>query len=144
MTIPNVTMRWCVKKSICKWCEQPIDNGTPMVSVVFWNRGNPESRKWNSYSKYHPRCWVDQGLDYLSRNPYVPQIREHKPKLCEEDRRKRFLLVRKFHKAGQQRKNCGSFPDNLLVESGLTQQMVDIMLEVATLGGVPKSWAERL
>lgn len=143
MTIPNVTMRWCVKKSTCKWCVQPIDNGTPVVTVFFWNKGNPENRRWNRSYSYHPQCWVEQGLDYLSRNPYVPQHREKKPTLCEEDRRKRFLLIRRFHKAEQMRKG-GSFPDNLLAEARLTQQMIDIMLEVATLGGVPKSWAERL
>jgi len=148
-TIPNVTMRWCVKKSTCKWCYQSIDNGTPVVSVFFWNKGNPDNRRWNTQSYYHVvnkdgvHCWEAQGMDYLSRNPYVPQYREKKPGLCEEDRRKRYLLVRKFHKAEQQRK-CGKFPDNLLAEVRLTQQMVDIMLEVATLGGVPESWAERL
>lgn len=144
MTIPNVTMKWCVKKSTCKWCEQPIVNGTPVVTVFFWNKGNPENRRWNCSYSYHPQCWIAQGLDYLNRNPYVPQHREKKPTLCEEDRRKRYLLVRRFHKAEQMRKNCGKFPDNLLTEARLTQQMVDIMLEVATLGGVPKSWAERL
>ena len=147
MTIPNVTMKWCVKKSTCKWCEQPIDNGTPVVTVFFWNKGNEDSRKWNTKYSYHPQCWVAQGLDYLNRNPYVPQTRRKKPTLCEEDRRTRFLLVRKFHKAEQVRninRDGGSYPDKLLAEIRLTQQMVDIMLEVATVGGVPKSWAERL
>jgi len=147
MTIPNVTMRWCVKKSTCRWCDQSIDNGTPVVTVFFWNKGEDSgkwNRKWNVRFSYHPQCWVDQGLDYLNRNPYIPQHREKKPTLCEEDRRKRFLLVRKFHKAEQMRKNSGSYPDNLLAEVRLTEQMIGIMLEVAVLGGVPKSWAERL
>jgi len=144
LTIPNVTMRWCVKKSTCKWCEQSIDRGTPIVSVVFWNKGNEESRKWNYYAKYHPQCWVAQGLDYLSRNPYVPQHRVKKPTLSDEDKRKRYLLVRKFHKAIQLRKNCANYPDGVLTEIRLTQQMVEIMLEAVTLGGVPKKWAEKL
>ena len=145
MTIPNVTMRWCVKKSTCKWCDKYIDNGTPMVSVVFWNKGNIESRKWNSYSKYHPQCWIDQGLDYLRRNPYVPQHREKKPTLSEEDGRKRFLLIRKFNWLVQVKRNCNhNFPDSVLTNINLTQQMIDIMLEVAVIGGVPKGWAEKL
>lgn len=143
MTIPNVTIKWCVKKSTCKWCGQSIDNGTPVVTVFFWNKGNPDSRGWNRSYSYHPQCWIEQGLDYLNRNPYVPQHREKKPALCEEDRRKRFLLVRRFHKAEQMRQG-GNYPDNVLAEARLTQQMIDIMLEVATIGGVPKSWAERL
>ena len=145
MTIPNVTMRWCVRKSTCKWCEQPINSGTPMVAVVFWNKGNENSRKWNAYRKYHPQCWIDQGLDYLERNPFVLRHRDRKSPLCEEDRRKRYLLVRRFHKAEQTRKNCNhNYPDDILTEIRLTQQMIDIMLEVVALGGVPKSWAERL
>ena len=144
MTIPNVTMRWCNKKSTCKWCEQDIDNGTPVVTVFFWNRGEDGNRTWNVKFFFHPQCWLDQGLDNLRRNPYVPQVRVKKPTLCEEDRRKRYLLVRQFHKAEQVRKNSGKYPDFLLVEARLTQRMVDIMLEVATIGGVPKSWAERL
>ncbi|KKN53777.1 hypothetical protein LCGC14_0598700 [marine sediment metagenome] len=116
-----------------------------MVAVIFWNRGNADSRKWNSYYKYHPQCWIDQGLDYLKRNPYVPQRRVRKQILCEEDKRKRFLLVRKFHKIIQMRKNCNhSYPDHVLTDIRLTQQMLDIILEIATLGGVPKLWTERL
>lgn len=149
MTIPNVTVRWCRKQpTTCKWCNQRIGNGTAMVVVYFWNKGNPENRSWNKQSCYHPQCWVEQGLDYLSRNPYVPPIkgkRGRKSLLCEEDRRKRFLLVRRFHALEQRRKNIkATFPDNLLIEERLTKQMVDIMLDVALLGGIPKSWAERI
>lgn len=145
MTIPNVTMRWCVKKSTCKWCDQPIDNGTPVVTVFFWNKGNEESRKWNSKFSYHPQCWVDQGLDYLRSNPYQQQVRIRKPNLPKEDRRKRFLLVRRFNALVQKRANCNhSFPDHILTDIDLTQRMIDIMLEVATIGGVPKGWAEKL
>jgi len=115
-----------------------------MVTVFFWNKGNENSRRWNTKRFYHPQCWVAQGLDYLERNPYVPQHRVKKPTLCEEDRKKRYLLVRRFHKALQMRKNCNNYPDNILTEIRLTQQMVEIMLEVVTLGGVPKGWAEKL
>ena len=139
-------MRWCQKKATCQWCPEEIVVGSPMVAVLFWNKGNPDSRRWNVQKCYHPQCWVDQGLDYLSRNPYVPPIkgkRGRKSLLCLEDRRKRFLLVRRFHALEQRKKNIKApYPDNLLVEERLTKQMVDIMLDVALLGGIPKSWAE--
>lgn len=145
MTIPNVTMRWCVRKSTCKWCEQPIDNGTPVVTVFFWNRGNENSRKWNNTYSYHPECWIKQGLDYLERNPYIPQHRNKQPNLTVEDKRKRFLLIRKFNSLVQRKKhNYHNYPDTVLDDIKLTQKQVDIMLEVAVLGGVPKGWAEKL
>lgn len=142
MTIPNVTMRWCRHKATCKWCEKDIKASTPVVAVMFWNKGNPDSRRWNTYQKYHPQCWVEQGMDYLNRNPYV-QPMGRKPKLCKEDSRKRFLLVRRFH-ALEQRRHNNKFPDNVLADIRLFEQMVNIMVEVAMLGGVPKGWAEKL
>lgn len=144
MTIPNVTMRWCRKQAMCKWCPEPIEIGTPMVAVMFWNKGNPDSRRWNVQICYHPQCWIEQGLDYLNRNPFVPHKRGRKVTLSVEDRRKRYLLVRRFHALEQRIKNIKApYPDDLLVESRLLKQMADIMLDVARVGGIPKSWAKR-
>ena len=148
MTVPNVTMTWCRKKSNCKWCEQPIEQATPVVTVFFWNKGNDNNRRWNVKQFYHPECWIKQGLDYLSRNPFVSKQKGRsgrKTTMCEEDRRKRFLLVRRFHALYQRRNNIDmNYPDNLITEANLTQQMVDLIVEATTLGGVPKGWVEKL
>ena len=142
MTIPNVTMVWCQKKATCRWCEQPIEVATPMVRVFFWNKGQEDNRRWNVQHCYHPECWIKQGLDYLNKNPYVPKNK--RIMLSKEDARKRFLLVRKFHALVQRKDNIKSeYPDNILTEARITNQMVEIMLEMALLGGVPKSWAEK-
>ncbi len=142
--IPNVTMRWCQRKATCRWCELPIVTGTAVVAVFFWNKGSGD-RRWNTQICYHPDCWVKQGLDYLDRNPYVPVRVRDKLKLSVEDKRKRFLLVRRFHALEQRKGNVkADYPDKLLVEVRLTKQMADIMLDVARIGGIPKSWAEKL
>lgn len=149
MGIPNVTMRWCTKTAKCHWCGQPIECGTPMVVVFFWNKGNEESRKWNSKQYYHPQHWLDQGLDYLAKNPYTesqPTTRGRKPlALTPEQARQRFLLVRRYHALEQRKHKIKSpYPDNVLIESRLNKQMVDIMLEMVPLGGIPKNWVEKL
>ena len=153
MTIPNVTMRWCVRKATCKYCEQPIEQATPMVTVFFWNKGNGENRKWNSTYYYHPECWVKQGLDYLGRNPFVPITgRGRKANttgggltLSQEDATRRARLINKFHSLNQRKNNVkGSFPEKVLVEHRLNRQMQEVMLDVALLGGVPQSWVEKL
>lgn len=144
LAIPNVTMRWCRKQAACEWCPEPILIGTPMVAVFFWNKGS-DNRRWNTSKYYHPQCWVAQGLDYLNQNPFVPHRRGRVRTLSEEDSRKRYLLVRRFHALEQRKKNIKApYPDNLLIEERLTKQMVDIMLDMINLGGVPKSWAEKL
>jgi len=146
MTVPNVTITWCRGNAKCKWCEQPISIGTPMVRVFFWNRGNEDSRKWNRQYCYHfPDCYSKQGMDYLNRNPYVPKPRKQRTLLSVENKRKRFLLIRKFNELSQRRgKIKDDYPDSLLLEANLTKRMVDIMLEVATVGGVPEAWAGKI
>ena len=146
MTAPNVTIKWCQKKARCRWCEQFVELGTPMVKVFFWNKGEDGNRKWNISHYYHfPECYAKQGLDYLNRNPYVPHARGRKTKLPEADRRKRFLLVRKFNELVQRRNNIKlPYPDSLAMEAQLTKRMVDTMLEITTVGGVPKSWVKKV
>ena len=142
MTIPNVTMVWCHKKATCKWCEQPIEVTSAMVRVFFWNKGG-DNRRWNVQLCFHPECWVKQGMDYLNKNPYVPINK--RITLSKEDARKRFLLIRRFNALVQRKNKIKSdYPDNMLVEIRLTNQMVEIMLDVAILGGVPKTWAEKI
>jgi len=155
VTIPNVTIGWCRSKGKggaikCKWCELPIEIGTAMVRVFFWNKGNENSRKWNVQHCYHfqedgPNCYVKQGLAYLEKNPYVPHARGIIHLLSEENKRKRFLLVRKFNELHQRKSNIKvEYPDNLPIEANLIERMVGVMMEVSGLGGVPKSWAGKI
>lgn len=146
MTIPNVIISWCRKQATCRWCDQPIKVGTPMVKVFFWNKGDDGSRRWNRSHYYHfPDCYSAQGLDYLNRNPYIPPDYGRKSKLSAEDRRKRFLLVRKFNELHQRKKRLGlAYPDDVAMEIQLSERMVEVMKEVAKLGGIPKSWTDKL
>jgi len=152
MTIPNVTITWCRRKAKCRWCEQPIEIATPMVRVFFWNKGNIESRKWNSQNCYHPECWIKQGLEYLEKNPFVyhktdntRQTKVNNSPLSEEDKRNRYLLVRRFNELAQRKNNIKTpYPDCLPIEANIIKNMTNIMMEVAVLGGVPKSWAAKI
>ena len=149
MTIPNVVMNWCRKEARCHWdsCKLggTIAIAQPMVMVMFWNKGKENSRRWNTKYYYHPQCWVEQGLDYLNRNPYVSYIRGRKCTLSKEDGRKRFLLVRRFNRLVQRKATITQdYPESSLIEANLTKQMLDIMLDVAVLGGVPKNWLEKI
>lgn len=143
MAIPNVTMRWAQNKATCQWCEYNIEPGQAMVVVFFWNRG-ANGRKWNVQKCYHPNCWVEQGMDYLNKNPYSPYIRGRKGlQLSKEDNRQRFLIVRRYHALTQRigRLDNGSEPIKRLE---LEMKQADMMLEMLKIGGVPKKWLERL
>jgi hypothetical protein len=146
MTAPNVIISWCKRRATCRWCEQVIEPGTPMVKVFFWNKGDDGSRKWNISHYYHfPDCYAAQGMDYLNRNPYTGYKSSKGSKLSREDRRKRFLLVRKFNELHQRKKRLGlTYPDNVAMEIQLNNRMIEIMKEMVSLGGIPKSWTDKL
>ena len=83
-------------------------------------------------------------MDYLKRNPYVPHVRKT-TKLSPEDRRKRYLLIRKFNSLHQRKQNIrADFPDRLLVEERLDKQMMDTFLDAQNMGKVPKKWLEKI
>ena len=94
---------------------------------------------------YHfPDCYAKQGMDYLNRNPYVPYISGRKSSLAPDDRRKRFLLVRRFNALVQRRNKDNGFPDKELTSAIITNQMIDLAMEMIPLGGVPQSWMAKI
>ncbi len=142
-TIPNVFMYWCQHKAKCRWCEKDVVAGTPIIQVYYWNKGNEDNRKWNIKRFYHPQCYIDQGLDYLMMNPYVPYKRKPKSKLSEEDRKERYRLLRQKASIDQRKRNLKSdYPDRILDEARLDEQVSALMVKIATIGGVPKKWLE--
>lgn len=145
MTVPNVTMAWCQRTAVCAWCEKPITAGEPEVNVFFWNKGFDGNRSLNVKKHYHPDCWVSQGLDYLRRNPYSPYVRKRaRQDLSEEQKRKRFLLTRRYHKILQSKKALGDSLEDMSETIRLDMKITELMLEMNDVGGVPKKWLERL
>ena len=144
MTIPNVSMSWCQRKARCKYCPNLIESGTPLVTVFYWNKGTPKHKGFNTKFYYHPDCWVKQGLDYLSKNPYVPVYRGAKPlPLTPEERAGRNILLRRKCSLEQRRRAIpANSPRQQLLEARLDTKVAELMLEIAPLGGIPKKWLE--
>ncbi len=145
MTIPNVYMGWCKRKATCRWCSYYIEAGNPMVTAFFWHKGNEDKRWWNTKLYFHPQCWVDQGLDYLKMNPYVPYIRHKRPTLTKKLKAERLVLLRRKAALDQRKRNIRSdYPDRVLIDARLNKQIAELMVEIALVGGVPKKWLESL
>ncbi len=141
MTVPNVTMTWCVNRAKCEWCPEHIEAGTPLVTVFYWNRGGPDHKGYNVKKYYHPQCWIAQGLDYLERNPYVRHITKKKLVLTPKQSELRYKILKRKASIDQRLRNLdGDYPDHLLIEARLKLQITDLMLEIAVVGGIPKKW----
>lgn len=110
--------------------------------VFFWNKGT-DGRRWNTKHYYHPNCWVAQGLDYLKLNPYVSTGKRGQPKLqlTEEDRRTRYLLLRRKATLDIRLRDARLHGLTERV-ADLTAKSFDLLLQIAKVGGIPKRWAE--
>ena len=147
MSIPNVCITWCYREAKCPWCDLAIKVATPCVSVFFWRKGNPEIRGYNIKRFYHPECWIDQGLDYLKMNPYTPRGEKRGPKttLTIEQKAARMKLLRKKAMLEQQKRRIkSSYPDSLLTASRIDDKIMNVMLDIYKVGGIPPRWKQCL
>lgn len=140
MTIPNISISWCNRTAKCEWCPEQIDTGEPMVVAFYWNKGTDGNKGFNVKRYYHPNCWVEQGLDYLKRNPYSPYIRKPKLELTPEQSQRRYRLLRRKAALDQRINGLKDDSHRLLAEARLMEKITIIMLEIASIGGIPRKW----
>ena len=140
MTIPNVTMTHCQRKAQCQHCPDIVEVGQPMVTVFYWNRGAPDHKGFNVKRYYHPQCWIEQGLEYLKKNPYVPYQRKKKLKLTPEQSKQRYSILRRKAAIDQRKRNLDGKPNKEIVVAALNCKIAELMVEIAPLGGIPKKW----
>ena len=106
-----------------------------------------DTHKYTSIRHYHPQCWLDDAMDYLSRNPYTPHGNRGRPTkdLTPEQRvRRTKLLMAKAALEQQKRKVSSPEPHRTAILARIDSKMCGIMLEVAQVGGIPKSWIQKL
>lgn len=141
MAIPNVYMSWCKRRAKCHFCPEMVEAGTPMVNVFLWRKGEDGVRKWNMKFYYHPQCWLDQGLDYLKMNPYVPYKRDRQLPLTERQQDIRRSILRRKASIEQRRRNLKSdYPDRILVEARMDKDIAELMVKIIKVGGIPPKW----
>lgn len=139
----DVWITHCKRTAKCRWCEQPIIKGEPMVVGKVWRKGNPNERKWNIKLYWHPNCWLAQALDYLRRTPFVSAGGRGRPKLklSEEDTKTRYLLLRRKSALEQRRRKLKCvYPDRILAEARIDARIEELAKEMEEVGGVPRKW----
>jgi len=145
----DIWMTWCTRVSKCKHCSNDIVSGTPMVMGKLWRKHStgvtpPSVMRFPLVFRWHPQCWVDQGI--LSLKDYAEVHRDrHRPRLLLTDEQR---LVRK-RLIGRWR--TYRFRMRVAMESNdmdylrkLVENMRQVALEIEQVGGMPKKWAEML
>jgi len=138
----DIWMTWTKRKTKCKYCEQPIITATPMVTGRLYKKAAGKNISLRFY--WHPQCWLEQGINYLSLHPYTATGRGRKKLGLEPAaKRQRYLLLRR-HAALTQRiwriKEGKGFPDNVLKIIGLEAGQKELAAQIELVGGIPKKW----
>ena len=138
----NVWMTWCKKRTKCHYCPEPIEKGTPIVKCRTIK--DSDGVKLTYFMYFHPKCWLENGYDYLRQNPYNPGLRGRKRLLLsKEDSEKRYRLLRQHSALRQRLRNITSkYPDYVLVEARIHARMAELMVQIASVGGIPPKWLE--
>ena len=144
----DIWFKWCQKPggATCNWCEKTIERATPMVVTRLWRKGDENSRRWNITKYYHPECYLAQGLDYLERNPFSSKVGgSKKMELKPYARKYRLKLLRKKASLVQRKQRLKiPYPDRVLYEARIDEQIAGLAAQIATVGGIPKSWLSSL
>jgi len=114
-----------------------------MVIKKLWRKGDETSRRINLLFYYHPECYMVEGLEYLQMNPYTPGLHKRGPKTTltpDQQRQRKLILMRRASLIQRKKKLKVKYPDRLLFEAKIDQQLIDLMVEIAPLGGIPISW----
>lgn len=145
----------CKRSAKCRYCEQPITKGEPMVAgKLFKNTYQEQGRRnWTMYFYWHAQraedggcCWLDDGIARLD-TPEATKLeakRGRKPlTLSPEDKKLRFKILARRARVVQRlleemyKPECNRSMDRII---HLGSQIEKQKEEIEPLGGVPKSW----
>jgi hypothetical protein len=143
----QVWMRICRRKATCKHCPKPILKGQPMVVCRYYKstrkkKGDPTNR-WAFTIRFHPECWIAQGLAALKEKPVVETRGRKKAPMTDEMRAARVKVLARRAAVVMRIKLEVEKPDGernvgrIIKYGGQLNQLKE---EIEPLGGVPKSW----
>ncbi len=131
----------------CSYCPVPIEVGEPVV--VGRLPVNNNGKFFYARKRWHPNCFVEQGLQWLSLHPGEP-VTKGRPKsvtatLPVDDKLARLSLLRRHATTSQRlRREMEKEWPNYEVITRLTERLDKLRLEVELVGGAPKSWLPKI
>ncbi len=130
----NVWITICRKQSKCNWCPKPIEK-TSFKVVTSYYRG-----KWLIKKNYHTQCWIDQGVNALSRRPIIENRGTQRMDITDTSRTSRVKILRRRASVIQRIKRAVVKEDNTKEMIHLGSLLHKLKDEIEPYGGIPESW----
>jgi hypothetical protein len=134
----DVWMSRAKKALKCTFCPEPFETGDAIVITklkVTNSRGT-----FTTVRRWHPQCWINQGLIYLEKHPTVDKpTGRPKLELDPEVKAERMKLLRRhaqlmhFHRMAQDK-------GDILGAVNYYIRACELMPMMEECGGVPRSW----
>lgn len=125
------------RRSKCSYCPEPIRQLD--AEVIGRSRYTNSSHTFTRIRRWHPQCWVKQGLAHIEAHPIV--IRQGRPRLGlnPEQAKERAMLLRR-HAQDMHYYRKALADGKLLYAIRCYLRAQDLKERIEPLGGVPGSW----
>lgn len=141
----DIWITYCKRVSACGFCKQPIKTGSPMVKGKQWRKKSGAAAIWSYYFRWHPECWLKQGLEKLELHPYVPALTGRKKLQIDEiERVIRLYLLRTRARLISKLKDQSLYGPNGIEPEKIIDKLGALKKAIALVGGIPKSWEKPL
>lgn len=137
----DIWITWCKRESKCEFCPEPVMKHTPIVIGKQWF-SHGQVKKFVKIHKWHPMCWIKQGLINLENIPYVSKVPGRKKIDMPEDMRiaRRKVLARRAAYIQRLRETIESDDCDHEAVVRITEKLEQLKVEIEPLGGVPEKW----
>lgn len=142
----NVWIKKCRKRAKCNHCPKEITKGSYMVVCRYYKKTKNKSgveQRWKFELRFHPQCWIDQGIASLEAKPFVETRGRKRAEMTDDVRAARLKVMRRRASVTQRIKREvskaieGQSVDKVIHLGSLLNKLKE---EIEPLGGIPPSW----
>ena len=140
-----VWIKKCKKQSICKHCGKPIVKGSYLVMCQMYRESKKEDnggkKNWWLFRRFHPQCWIDQGIAAVSKIPVVETRGRKRVPMTDGTKSARFKIMQRRASIMQRLKKATvEVPYDIDKIIHLGTMIDELKAEIIEQGGLPKSW----
>lgn len=138
----DIWVTYCKRKSKCEHCGEMILAGEPITVGKNW-RTHGANTKWCFSHRWHPKCWLEQAMIYLSKHKFIPKAGRPRLQLDDETKQRRNAIMRRRASVIQRIKREVAKPREKQKQDRLehfAEMLMEQKREIEPIGGVPSTW----
>lgn len=133
----DVWMTQARRISRCNYCPEPIRQLE--AEVIGQTKRQQNGRTFTRIRRWHPQCWITQGLAYIELHPVV--IKQGRPRLgLAPDQRLTRLRLLRSHAQLMHYSRVAWEQGNILRSVHCWLKATDLHKAMEEVGGIPRGW----